>query len=321
MGKKILITFISLVIIFLFTSFFFLYQNNSPVSTDVTSKVFTIKSGEGLKQIAQDLEDNQLIRNKYVFLFYNYQLSLNKKIQAGSFKISPNLTTKEIVIKLSKGGITDYWLKIIDGTRVEELTNSFPKNLSFTGQDFVVKNKNLQGYLFPDSYLIPEYFTIDQILETIQSNFDKKFAAAKIDAINTKMTDKQILILASIIEREARTLKVKQGVAGVLINRLDINMPLQSDVTIQYIRDSKTNPTDYWKDIDSTDISIVSQYNTYKNTGLPPGPICNPGYDSIYAAFHPTESDYLFYLTGNDGVMYYAKTLTEHNANIENYLK
>lgn len=320
MIKKIFILFLSLVFLIVFVGFAFLYINNKPVSTDNTSKIFVIKSGVGIKQIAQDLENKKIIKNKYVFLFYSYKLSLNKKIQAGNFKLSSDLTTKEIVLKLSKGGVTDYWLKIIDGTRVEELADSFPNNISFTGKDFVAKTKSLQGYIYPDSYLIPQYFTIDQVLDTIQANFDQKFTKAKIGATNTKLTDKQIVVLASIIEREARTLKVKQGVAGVLMNRLSINMPFQSDVTIQYIRDSKTNPVKYWKDINSSDISIVSPYNTYKNPGLPPGPICNPGYDSLYAAFHPTESDYLYYLTGNDGVMYYAKTFDEHKSNIANHL-
>lgn len=320
MIKKIFILFLSLVFLIVFVGFAFLYINNKPFSTDNTSKIFVIKSGVGIKQIAQDLENKKIIKNKYVFLFYSYKLSLNKKIQAGNFKLSSDLTTKEIVLKLSKGGVADYWLKIIDGTRVEELADSFPNNISFTGKDFVAKTKSLQGYIYPDSYLIPQYFTIDQVLDTIQANFDQKFTKAKIGATNTKLTDKQIVVLASIIEREARTLKVKQGVAGVLMNRLSINMPFQSDVTIQYIRDSKTNPVKYWQDINSSDISIVSPYNTYKNPGLPPGPICNPGYDSLYAAFHPTESDYLYYLTGNDGVMYYAKTFDEHKSNIANHL-
>lgn len=320
MIKKIFLLFLSLVFLAVLVVFAFLYLNNRPVSSDTSSKVFTVKSGDGIKQTAQNLEDKKFIRNKYVFLFYSYKLSLNKKIQAGNFKLSSNLTTKELVTKLSKGGVTDYWLKIIDGTRVEELTNSFPTNLSFIGKDFVAKAKSLQGYIYPDSYLVPQYFTIDQILTTIQTNFDQKFAKAKVGATNTKLTDKQIVVLASIIEREARTLKVKQGVAGVLMNRLNINMPFQSDVTVQFARDSKNNPTDYWKDLDAADISIVSPFNTYKNPGLPPSPLCNPGYDSLYAAFHPTESDYLYYLTGNDGVMYYAKTFEQHKSNIANYL-
>ncbi len=323
MIKKIFITFISLIILFVLGFFVFLYLNNRPISSDNTSKVFTIKSGEGIKQIAQDLEDKHLIRNKYVFLFYSYQLSLNRKIQAGSFKVSANLTTKEIVTKLSSGGITDYWLKIIDGTRVEELAKSFPSNLSFTGSEFVNKAKNLQGYLFPDSYLIPEYFTIDQIIDTIKTNFDKKFAEAKINATNLKLTDHEILILASLLEREGRSLESKKMITGIILNRLSIGMPLQIDATVLYVRDSQTkNINNYWKlPITRSDISLSSPYNTYKNVNLPPNPICNPGYNSLYAAFHPIESDYFYYITGNDGLMYYAKTLDEHNTNIAKYLK
>ena len=321
MIKKIFITLISLIILLILGFFTFLYLNNKSISSDNTSKVFTIKSGEGVKQIAQNLEDKHLIKNKYVFLFYSYQLSLNKKIQAGNFKISASLTTKEIVVKLSSGGITDYWLKIIDGTRVEELINKFPVGLSFTGSEFVDKAKNIQGYLFPDSYLIPEYFTIDQILDTIQANFDKKFAEAKVNATNNKLTDQEILIFASIIEREARTLKSKQQIAGILLNRFEIGMALQVDASVQYARDSRTIPLHYWDKLKSTDLSIVSPFNTYKNKGFPPAPICNPGYDSLYAAFHPIESDYVYYITGDDNQMHYAKTLDEHNVNISKYLK
>jgi len=321
MIKKIFILFLSLVLFAVLAAFAFLYLNNRPVSSDTSSKVFTVKSGDGIKQTAQNLEDKKFIRNKYVFLFYSYKLSLNKKIQAGNFKLSSNLTTQELVVKLSKGGVTDYWIKILEGLRVEELNNIFPDDSSIKSIDFIKATKIKEGYIFPDSYLIPQYFTLDQVLSTIQSNFDKKFAQAKIGAINTRMTDKQILVLASIIEHEARTLKVKQGVSGVLINRLNANMPLQSDVTVQYARDSKNKPDKYWEDLSAADIkSTISPYNTYLNAGLPPAPICNPGYDSLYAAFHPTESDYLYYLTGTDNQMHYAKTFEEHKSNIANYL-
>jgi UPF0755 protein len=319
--KKIIPAIFLFLVIFAFVFFLFIKSNLTAVSSNTQSKTFTVNSGDKILAISQNLEKNKLIKNHFVFLAYAFVTGQNKSLQSGNFRLSPSLSVPEIIKKLISGGVADYWLKIIDGTRVEELANSFPTNLSFTGADFVAKAKNLQGYIYPDSYLIPEYFTMDQILTTIQTNFDKKFAQAKIGATNTQMTDKEILTLASIIEREARTLKVKEGVAGVLINRINISTPLQSDVTVQYVRDTKTKPNNYWKDIDSSDISIISPYNTYKNPGLPPGPICNPGYDSIYAAFHPTQSDYLFYLTGNDGVMHYAKTLEEHNVNIKKYLK
>ncbi len=321
MIKKVIFSLILLLFVGLAGIFGFIYYGNSPVSSNDSDKVFVVSSGEGVKSIAQDLEDHDLIRNKYVFLYYTYRLGLSQKIQAGNFKLSQSLSTKEIVVKLSQGGVTDYWIKILEGLRVEELSDIFPEDSSISGADFVKAAKSKEGYIFPDSYLIPDYFALDDILETIQENFDAKFAQAKVGATNTNLTDKQILVLASIIEHEARTLKVKQGVSGVLMNRINSGMPLQSDVTVQYARDTQRKPTKYWEDLAAADIkSIVSPYNTYQNTDLPPGPICNPGYDSIYAAFHPTESDYIFYLTGNDGVMYYAKTLEEHNINIANHL-
>jgi UPF0755 protein len=322
MIKKILISFLIVILLIIVGIFGFINQNNQPVSSDQTGKIFTVKTGEGIKSIAGRLESNGFVKNKYVFLYYTYSLSLNKKIQAGNFKLSPNLTTKEIAIKLTQAGVTDYWVKILEGLRVEELTDIFPDDSPIKSTDFIKSVKTKEGYIFPDSYLIPQYFTLDQVISTIQTNFDKKIAQAKVGATNTQLTDKQILVLASIIEHEARTLKVKQGVSGVLMNRLNANMPLQSDVTVQYARDTQRKPTKYWEDLAAADIkSVVSPYNTYQNTGLPPAPICNPGLDSIYAAFHPTESDNLFYLTGDDGVMYYAKTLSEHNANIANHLK
>jgi UPF0755 protein len=319
--KKVLIALILFLVIIVAAAAIFLKNNLSAPSSDTKNKIFVINTGEGIVAISKSLEKNNLIKNQYAFLAYTFLTGQNKKIQSGTFRLSSSFTVPEVVKKLSSGGVSDYWLKIIDGFRVEEIATLFPEGLPFTSKDFLTQVKSKEGYIYPDSYLLPQYYTLDQTLEVINQNFNQKFAKAKADATNTTMTDRQILILASIIEREARTLKVKEGVAGVLINRINTSMPLQSDVTIQYIRDSKTTPTKYWADISSADISIISPYNTYKNPGLPPGPICNPGYDSIYAAFHPTDSDYIFYLTGNDGVMHYARTLTEHNSNIAKYLK
>ena len=300
------------VVIFFVAIFFYLKINSQAVSADKSNIMFVIKDGDSLVNISQNLKSKSLIKNEYSFLFYVYKLGLNNKIQAGTFRISPSLSTQDLITKLSKGGVSDYWLKIIEGTRVEENVGSFPKETSFVGKE---------GYLFPDSYLIPTYYTSNQIFEVIKSNFDKKFIEAKQGATNKTLTDQEILIFASILEREARTLKSKKEVAGILLNRLEIGMPLQVDASVQYARDSKIKPKDYWQPIKTADISIVSPFNTYKNPGLPPSPICNPGYNSLYAAFHPITSNYLYYITGNDNLMHYAITLDEHNSNIANYLK
>lgn len=322
MAKKILLIFVVLILIIIGGVFGFIQQNNRPVSSDQTDKIFTVKSGEGIKSIAQKLESNGLIKNKYVFLYYTYSLSLSKKIQAGNFKLSPNLTTKEIAVKLTQSGVTDYWLKILEGLRVEELTDIFPKDSTISNTEFIKMAKNNEGYIFPDSYLIPQYFTLDQILSTIQANFNKQFTQAK-SGRTVDISDSDAVILASLIEREGRLLKSKQMISGIIFNRLKQGMPLQIDATVQYARDSQNKSVSkYWQPVTSEQIKQTnSSFNTYQNPGLPPRPICNPGYNSLYAAFHPTESDYLYYITGDDGVMYYAKTLSEHNINIANHLK
>lgn len=314
--------FITLFVVLFFAGVF-LYINIEarPVSTDKTISMFIINTGDSLINISQELKDDRLIRSRSSFLFYAYAMGLNKKIQVGTFRLSRSLSTQEVITKLSKGGVSDYWLKIIEGTRLEEIAPLFPSDVPFTTKDFLIQSRLKEGYLFPDSYLIPKYFTIDQILEVIQKNFNQKFTEAKDGATNKKLTDQEILIFASILEREARSLKSKQEVAGVLLNRLEIGMALQTDAAVQYARDSKSTTTHYWDPIKPSDLSIVSPYNTYKNRGLPPKPICNPGYDSLYAAFHPIESDNLYYITGNDNQMHYAATLDQHNANIAKYLK
>lgn len=321
MIKKTLLGFVALLLIVSIFGGIFLYKNNQPLSSDQTNKIFTIKSGEGIKSIAQKLETNGFIKNKYVFIYYIYSLSLNKKIQAGNFKLSSNLTTKEIAIKLTQAGVTDYWIKIIEGLRAEELTYIFPQDSSINPVDFIKVAKTQEGYIFPDSYLIPQYFTLDQILSLIQTNFEKKFNQAKLDS-TINISDSEAVILASLIEREGRSLNSKQMISGIIFNRLKINMALQIDATVQYARDSQNKSiTKYWQPVTSTQIKQVnSSYNTYQNPGLPPRPICNPGYNSLYAVFHPIESDYMYYISGKDGVMYYAKTLEEHNLNIAKYL-
>lgn len=299
--KILLISFVILALSFLAI----LFLNLQPADKSNKEKFpFVISPGEKTAQIAQKLEDQGFIKNKYVFMLCVYK---NKSlIKAGKFNLSPSLDTQTIINELVTGGSNDYWFKIIDGQRVEELELAFPKEK--------------EGYLFPDSYLIPEYYKLDQILELIDKNFDKKFAQAK-EGSNTKLSDQEVIILASLLEREGKTLEDKKIIAGILLNRLDIGMGLQVDATIQYIRDTKNKPQKYWAKLTKDDMSIDSPYNTYKYRGLTPTPICSPGYNSIYAVFHPTQTDYMYYITGKDGQMYYAKTLDEHNLNISKYLK
>jgi UPF0755 protein len=304
--KKVALIFIILLVFLSCFVLFFLRFTDKAVSDNKQTRDFVIAPSEKLVNIAQRLEANKFIRNKYTFIFYTITSDSKNKIKSGKFRLAGNISTQDIIKKLVKGGSADYWLKIIEGQRVEEITPKYPKTE--------------EGYLFPDSYLIPEYYTPAEILTVIKDNFNKKFTQAK-QGSNTKLSDKEVLILASLLEREGKALEDKKVIAGILLNRLEIDMGLQVDAAIQYARDSLNKPQKYWAKLTKADMSIDSPYNTYKYRGLPPAPICNPGYDSIYAVFHPTESDYMYYITGKDGQMYYAKSYAEHNTNIAKYLK
>lgn len=283
----------------------FYYFNLRPLTSQKQLHSFTISQGESLSSIAARLKKNRLIRNHYVFIITAYRFGLNNKLQAGIFELSPHLSTPAIIHLLSTSGSPDLWLKILPGTRLEEIAPLLePFNISCL--DFLNHPQIKEGYLAPDSYKIPAYYQLDQILNIIHRQ-------APID--------RSSLILASILEREARSLEVKQQIAGVILNRLRLNMPLQVDATVQYARDSRLpHPKDYWQPLTKADLQIKSPYNTYLNRGLPPNPICNPGADSISAALNPLQSDYLFYITGSDGLLHPARTLEEHNLNIKKFL-
>ncbi|MBP9817693.1 endolytic transglycosylase MltG [Candidatus Shapirobacteria bacterium] len=311
-----------LALFFIFcTGIFWSYTNSLPLSSDNTVKDFVVNQGDGADEISARLQKNKLIRNQYIFLLIARQMGLNNKLKAGQFRLSANLTPSQIITKLTQGGSQDYWFKIIEGSRIEEVASNLPVELKTSRPEFLADVKNHEGYLYPDSYLIPESYTTPQVLTVIQKNFDKKLAEAKAGATNTQMSDSEIVTFASLLEREGRSLKSKQEIAGVLLNRLEIGMALQIDATVQYAKDSKFTQKDYWLPISKADLSINSPFNTYLNPGLPPSPICSPGYNSLFATYHPITSDYLFYITGNDGLMHYAKTLDEHNQNIAKYLK
>lgn len=297
--------------LFLIALVLYFYFSTLPPSASLAKKIFVINEGDSLSTIALRLEKNKFIKNRYTFIIYAYLLGLNQKIQAGTFYLTSSQKISDLISNISRGGSTDYWLKIIPGTRIKEFSPS---------PEFTLISRGLEGELFPDSYLIPKDYTPENILSVIAKNYQQKLSQAQLDAIS-KHTDKDVLIIASLLEREARNLTDKKIIAGIIDNRLDANMPLQIDATIQYARDSLENTIDFWKPITKADINIVSPFNTYKNQGLPPTPICNPGLDSLIAAYHPSITNYLYYIHDPTGQIHYASTLAEHNENIAKYLK
>jgi UPF0755 protein len=308
------IVFLSIIAVILI-GFFWWNLNLMPVNArDHNEVMFTVPPGSGIKAIARSLQSQGLIRNSFIFTIMTQQSGLDKKIQAGDFRLSPALSSKEIATRLSKG-VEDIWVTIPEGKRAEEiaaiLKDKIPEYDS-SWEDELIKN---EGYLFPDTYLIPHNATIDSIVTLLTSTFAERYKAVTTN--KTNLTQQQIVTLASLIEREARHDQDRPLISSVMHNRLDIGMPLQIDATVQYAIGTEG---DWWKkDLTFDDLKVNSPYNTYVVTGLPPGPISNPGLKALQAAANPDNTDYLYYITDKNGVNHYAKTGEEHNANIRRY--
>lgn len=319
--KKI---FVFLVLIFIMGGGFYLfYQEGAlPVQKDDSSKkIFVIKKGESLSSIADSLEREKFIRSKVIFYLVVKRLGIERKIQAGDFRLSPSMNAHEIAKELTHGTL-DVWITIIEGMRKEEIAHIISQNLDIPEVEFLQYAR--EGYLFPDTYLVPKQATASAIIEILLSNFNTRFHKNfQIKARSKNLTVEQVLTLASLVEREAKFGEDRQKVADVLLRRYTEGHPLQVDSTVQYALGYQPYDKTWWKKVLSfADLEIDSPYNTYKVTGLPPGPIANPGLASIEAVIEADpNTPYLFYVSDSAGRLHFAKTLAEHEENIRKYLR
>lgn len=292
--------------------------NMSPVdSANKESVIFIIQKGSGLKEIANKLEKENLIRNRIVFFLYTRLGKFEKKIQAGSFRLYKSMTAQEIAQNLTHGTL-DIWITISEGKRAAEIAEILKENMYTYDSSWPNILSAHEGYLFPDTYLIPKDADIQIIVNQMRGNFEQKYAT--LDLSNSNSTQEEIVVLASLIEREAITNEEKPIIAGILTNRLNARMALQVDSTIQYAKGKNALTKKWWEPVMLEEYqSVKSNYNTYLFAGLPPGPISNPGLEALKAAANPSDTDYLYYLHDENGKIRYAKTLNEHNQNIENY--
>ncbi|OGH17574.1 MAG: hypothetical protein A3C22_01755 [Candidatus Levybacteria bacterium RIFCSPHIGHO2_02_FULL_37_10] len=286
-------------------------------SSDKESVIFVVQKGTGLKEIASQLETAGLIKNRIIFFLHARLKKLEGKIQAGDFRLSPSMTAQEIADNLTHGTL-DAWITVPEGKRATEIAEILKEKISTYDSSWVNILILNEGYLFPDTYLIPKDADIEMAIDQMRGNFEQKYAALNVN--NAKLIKEKVVILASLIEREAIANEEKAIIAGILINRLNLEMALQVDATIQYAKGQNALNKKWWEPITLKEYkSVNSSYNTYLRSGLPPGPISNPGLEALRAAANPANTDYLYYLHDKDQKIRYAKTLNEHNANINEY--
>lgn len=316
--KKILIV-LGLLIIFSVLTFAWWQNGLRPVNAlNNSPKIFIVKNGEGVREIANNLKTNGLIKDPIVFFLLTKTENLDKKIQAGDFRLNPSMSAQEIATNLTHGTL-DIWTTVPEGLRATEIAAILKAKIPSYNDSWVTELQANEGYLFPDTYLIPRGADINMILSFMKNNFQKKFDSVK-NLKTTVLTDEQTIIIASIIEREAIFPEDRPIVASVLINRLNIGMALGSDPTVMYALGYQADTKTWWKkDLTVDDLAINSPYNTRKNAGLPPGPISNPGLSSIEAALAPEKTDYLYFFADKQGHLHFATTLAGHNANIKKY--
>ncbi|KKT81758.1 MAG: YceG family protein [Microgenomates group bacterium GW2011_GWC1_44_9] len=302
------------------------FQAIQPVTRERLPTVdFEIKPGTGIDQIANDLSVSRLIRSRVAFKITVIRLGIASKIQAGYFKLTPSMDATDLAEALTRAYARQVRVTIPEGLRSEEINLLLEKAFSqtkdnqYNPSEFTSLSRGKEGHLFPDTYdFIPEASASD-IIRRMTDQFEK----VTVDISKNNL--KEIIILASLLEREAASSQEMPKVAGVMIKRIEADWPLQIDATVQYALGSvrcKQLDCDWWKDnLSKEDIRFNSPYNTYLNTGLPPAPISNPGRDALKAAASPEKSSAWFYLHDSNGNIHYADTIEQHNKNICLYLK
>lgn len=320
---------------------------SAPFSDQSEQQYFIVVAGQVVKEIAGNLQQAELIGSTFDFEVFVWLKRMEKSFQTGEYLLNPNMSIREIVNLLTtQGGTNEQEIKILEGWTAQEIGNylenqdivqtkeflgvvGFPQTAegleSRSGRDFSLqysflsdkpKETGLEGYLFPDTYRIFSNASIGEIVQKMLNNFDKKLTLEMRQEIQqNKMTIFETIILASILEAEVKTYEDKRNAASVFYKRLNTGMPLQADSTVNYIT-GKTTPR-----VSATDLKIDSLYNTYKYRGLPPGPICNPGLESIQAAIYPLKNNYWYFLTDKEGQAHFAETLEGHVENRQKYLQ
>jgi UPF0755 protein len=337
--KKVLSILLLLFILLLFFSLYFWQGIYLPKDDFLKEeKIFSIKKGEGVREISNNLEKQGFIKDKNFFELYIFLNDYIGGLKAGEYLISPAMNVKEIASKFYFGEVAREKITIIEGWNIKNIADYLEEESFFSNEEFIsfvsslekhsnllnkfsiLKNKpkelSLEGYLFPDTYYVDKSIGLQEIVEIMIRNLDNKITVDMKDEIGKQgKSFFEIMVMASLIEKEVRVMEDKKIVSGILWKRMQIGMPLQVDATIAYITGKRTTR------ISTEETKIDSPYNTYKYRGLPIGPICNPGFESIFASLYYEDSDYLYYLSTPEGETIFSKTLEEHNIAKFKYLK
>ena len=306
----------------------FAYYLVSPARKGGEDQVFFVREGATLKKVGDALERKGIITNKRLFLIWAEFKGYGTQIKAGEYRLNPHMSPLEIMNILRKGTIITHPVTIPEGftiTQIGELLEEKglvdkDKFLSLTADPEIagrygIPGPGLEGYLYPDTYRFGRGLSPISIIDVMVGRFREVSAPFRERAEQAGMSMEAVITLASIVEKETGLAKERPVIASVFLNRLKKGMRLESDPTVIYGIKSFTG------NLKKKDLSERTPYNTYVIRGLPPGPIANPGREAIEAVLYPAETDYLYFVSKNDGSHHFSKTLSEHNRAVRTYQK
>jgi UPF0755 protein len=308
-----------------------------PAGYDDTPVTFVVEPGESAATIAARLEELGLVTEGELFRMFIRYHEIDANLEAGEYVLRPNMTMAEIAETLQHARIEEVTVTVPEGWRAEQVAQMLAQENIVDGDEFLAlvrrgkfdysllrdrpEESSLEGFLFPETYRIPAQAEPEDLIERMLSTLDERFTPEmRRLAVERGMTIYEVIILASIVEREAVMAEERPIIASVFLNRLEQAMYLRADPTVQYAKGYDATTGQWWAPVTPEDWEAVdSPYSTYLYPDLPPGPICSPGLSAIQAVLEPADTEYLFFLAKGDGSHAFAITYEEHLQNQELY--
>ena len=301
----------------------------------------SVEQGQGVIEIGEALEDAGVIDSAIQFRVLVALLGYDKMLQAGDYEFEPDMPALQVVYRMRRGIVSPNFVTVVEGWRLEEIAGALDErgiisreefleaavagNFDF---DFLIRlgpETSLEGYLLPATYFYRRSDAAEDVIQQMLEAMDKGFTKElRSEALDAGLTMHGVLTLASIIEREAKVAAERPIMAQVFLKRLRLAIALEADPTVQYAvaeDPASVEEFGYWKtELTKDDLGVDSLYNTYRYSGLPPGPIAAPRLESILAVIRPADTNYLFFVAKPNGSHAFAETFEEHQRNIEEFL-
>ena len=330
MSRSRLISSISILVFLgvVFVTVAFAFFLVSPADKDAGEQIFVVKEGESLTDVAEELDRMHLITNRSLFVLWSKLVGQSKQIKTGEYALSASMAPIKILERIRKGLVVLHAVTIPEGFTLEQIADLLAAKGLVQKEVFIrlahdprplraygLTASSLEGYLFPDTYHFSRGLNPSTLIDTMVKRFWQRVGPLRERADAVGMNLEEVMILASIVEKETGQATERPTIASVFLNRLRRGMRLESDPTVIY------GLKDFDGNLRKNDLTRQTPYNTYVIKGLTPGPIASPGLDAIKAVLYPAQSDYLYFVSKNDGSHYFSKTLVEHNRAVGMYQK